>query len=189
MKNIFLLALAMLLSGEALAQDVRLPQRPRQHPYENLSSAETGFWCAAEIDAGSSIVYHRRNTQVVGLNFVGGYRFSEYLKAGVGVGVRGFVNNNDLWRTEEKFNSFPIFANLRGNILSQYERNLVPYWSLSVGGVANDGLMVMPTVGVRLGEQRSSFLVGLSYAYNELSVPDGQKKGYNFLMLKLGYEF
>lgn len=57
-----------------------------------------------------------------------------------------------------------------------------------------DGFMLRPTVGLRVGLERSAFLVGLGYVGQDLSTysRDNLRKTrrfVNFITLKLGYEF
>ena len=50
-----------------------------------------------------------------------------------------------------------IFVNARGNFISQEVREIVPYWSVDIGGAIRDGFMFTPSFGCRIGEQRSAF--------------------------------
>ena len=83
----------------------------------------------------------------------------------------------------------PIYANVRGNIISQDNRSVVPYWSFNIGGAIRDGFLVSPTIGIRVGEQRNAFIAGISYGYNEIKGYENGKKGINFVLMRLGYEF
>ena len=182
--------LVVSLSSAILAQDdVRLPEKPDRPQYVDYSEQEKGFWCAVEVDAGSSVEIHEKNMQVVGGSFIGGYRFNEYIRVGVGLGGRCYVNNNDARRSETSLFILPIFANVRGNFVSQNSRDIVPYWSFNIGGIVWDGFFFSPTVGLRFGEQRDSWLLGVSYSFNTIKAYPNTKKEANFLMLKVGYEF
>lgn len=191
MKKIsILIALVASFTSAIFAQDdIRLPQKTNRPQYVNYSEQEKGFWCAVEVDAGSSVDIHEKNMQVIGGSFTGGYRFSEYVRVGLGLGGRCYVNNNDVRRSETSLFTLPIFANARGNFVSQDNRDIVPYWSFNIGGIVWDGFFFSPTIGLRFGEQRDSWLLGLSYSFNTVNAFHGAKKEANFLMLKIGYEF
>lgn len=186
MSTILVVALSPTISAQ---DDVRLPEKPDRPQYVDYSEQERGFWCAVEVDAGSSVDIHEKNMQVAGGSFIGGYRFNEYIRVGLGLGGRCYVNNNDARRSETSLFTLPIFANARGNFVSQNSRDIVPYWSFSIGGIVWDGFFFSPTVGLRFGEQRDSWLLGLSYSFNTIKAYPDTKKEANFLMLKIGYEF
>lgn len=189
MKKIILTLAAVFTFGYASAQDVRLPEKPKTANYKDYSTEQTGFWCAAEVDAGSTVKFKGKNAQMASATYTGGYMFNEYLKAGVGFGVKYYFNNSEALRNTDIKWSFPIFANVRGNIISQDNRGAVPFWSFSAGGAIRDGFFFSPTIGYRFGETRSSWLVGISYTFSEIpSYPDYDKTT-NAFTLKLGYEF
>jgi hypothetical protein len=83
---------------------------------------------------------------------------------------------------------------VRGNFIPTQYRSVVPYYSFSIGGSIRDGFFFRPTVGLRIGQQRSAFLVSLSYVGQSM-------KGYkwnkelkyvdyvSFISLGIGYEF
>ena len=90
--------------------------------------------------------------------------------------------------------AFPIFLNVRGNFIPTRYRDVVPYYSFDIGVTVRDGFMLRPTVGLRVGRERSAFLVGLGYVGQDLSTysRDNLRKTrrfVNFITLKLGYEF
>ena len=108
---------------------------------------------------------------------------------GVGAGVRYYINGENI-RYRDADIVFPIYANVRGNIIPSYERKVVPYYSLSVGGVVDDGVMVRPTIGARFGDfKRSSFLLGLSYLGQSMKDPWNENRFQSFVVLSVGYEF
>lgn len=190
MKRIILLFSVMLLAVGADAQNdgVRLPQRPKTSGYKDYSSEQKGFWCSVELDAGSSVRFNGKNIQQAQVTYTAGYRFCEYLRVGLGFGGRYYFNNADVRGTDVDW-SFPIYANVRGNIISQDNRTAVPFWSFNIGGVVRDGFYMSPTIGYRFGEQRNSFIIGLSYSLENLYVAPGKREAENFVLLKLGYEF
>lgn len=83
----------------------------------------------------------------------------------------------------------PIFLNARGNFISQDVREIVPFWSVDLGGVIRDGFMFTPSIGARIGEQRSAFLVSLGYSLRTINAKENHTKTRNYIVLKLGYEF
>jgi len=170
----------------AQERQVQLPQKPEEQRYQEYQTKETGYWCSAEYDVGTSLFFNKKNIQGMGLSFTNGYRFNEYLRVGVGVGARYYFNNNEVRSTDVKW-AFPLYVNVRGNIMSMDVRNVVPYYSLNVGGVVRDGFFISPTIGLRIGDPRSALLVGLSYSYEDTALRSGN--GLNALSIRLGYEF
>ena len=128
-----------------------------------------------------------------GFGSVAGYRFNEYVRVGLGLGARYYFDNNKVRSTLSEW-AFPIFLNVRGNFIPTRYRDVVPYYSFDIGGTVRDGFMLRPTVGLRVGRERSAFLVGLGYVGQDLSTysRDNLRKTrrfVNFITLKLGYEF
>jgi hypothetical protein len=87
--------------------------------------------------------------------------------------------------------TMPVFVDLRGNLGSQEVRNCVPYWSMDFGAIVNDGVFFSPTIGLRFGEKRNSWLLGLSYTISQI---DNNKlldypSSVSFVSLKAGFEF
>lgn len=180
---VFLIACA---AGQAQERQIRLPQKPSEQKYKEYQTEETGYWCSVEYDAGSSLFFEKKNFQETGLSFTNGYRFNEYLRVGVGAGVRYYFNNNEVRSTDVKW-AFPLYANVRGNIMSMDVRNVVPYYSVNIGGIIRDGFYISPTIGLRIGDPRSAFLVGLSYSFEDTALRSGS--GASMLAIRLGYEF
>lgn len=170
-------------------QGIRLPEQPNRSRYVDYRDCDRGFWCAVELEGGSSVFLDKTNLQAAALTYTGGYRFSEYLRVGVGFGGRYYFNNNSARRRDDSRFTLPLFADVRGNIISQASRDIVPYWNLKVGGIVWDGFFVSPTVGLRFGEQRNAWLLGLSYSFNTIRSYPGQGRETNFMLLRLGYEF
>ena len=190
MKKIFMLTLAAaFFCTTALAQQtVRLPEKPK-HGYTHHSDVDKGFWCSIEAEGGSSVYVEKRNMQVAGARFTAGYRFNEYLKVGAGFGGRYYFHNNDVRRKRDSGFTLPLYADIRGNFISQRNRDVVPYWSVNVGGAVWDGFFFSPTIGLRFGEERDSWLLGLSYSFNTIQAAPHNGKEANFLLLRVGYEF
>ena len=182
-----LFSLSVFMSGNAQYRQVNLPEKPNKPAYKDLTTENNGFWCAFETEAGSSIMEFKPNMQYVGLTATGGYRISEYLRLGVGFGGRMYVHNADVRNTRSKF-SIPIYANARGNLISAYDRDGVPFWSINIGGVTKEGLYLNPTIGYSFGGLRNNFYVGLSYTLSKFKDSTKQNQAYSFWGLKIGYE-
>ena len=190
MKKMFLslLFIAATMSANAQYRDVKLPEAPKHPNYRNYESENKGFWCAVEAEGGSSVMEHEPNMQFVNLSCTGGYRLNEFLRFGAGIGVRYYVNNADVRDTDNKF-GMPIFANARGNFISAYDRDGVPFWSLNVGGITNEGFFASPTFGYSFGGLRNNFQIGISYTITNFKNCDKTNMAYSCFGLKLGYEF
>lgn len=185
---IFSLLLMTSLAVNAQRREVRMPERPQMHGYKDYSMQDKGFWCAVEAEGGSSVMASSPNMQYANLSFTGGYRFSEYLRVGAGLGCRMYVNNADVRDTDNKF-GVPIYANVRGNFISAYDRDGVPFWSVNIGGITNDGFFASPTVGYSFGGLRNNFQIGISYTFTNFTNSSKKDCCYSYFGLKLGYEF
>lgn len=184
----FILFALLALPSFAQYREVRMPDQPKTSNYRDYTSQSQGFWYAIEAESGSSIMEHRTNMQYVNLTFTGGYRISEFLRFGVGFGGRMYVNNASVRHADSKY-GIPIFANVRGNIVSAQDRDGVPFWSVNVGGITKDGVFFSPTIGYSFGGLRNNFQVGVAYTLSNLKVNTGEKLNYSYFGLKLGYEF
>lgn len=189
MKKVFLiLALTLSLAANAQYRDVKMPDAPKHTNYRNYDAENSGFWCAVEAGGGSSIMVNSTNMQYVGAEWTGGYRINEFLRVGAGLGVRYYVNNADVRNTDNKF-GVPIFANVRGNFISAYDRDGVPFWSVNIGGITNEGFFASPTVGYSFGGMRNNFQVGICYTITSFKNCAKENSVYSYFGLKLGYEF
>ena len=180
--------LAFTVSVSAQEREVRLPEKPQRAAYKDRSMEDSGFWGAIEAEGGSSIMAHSPNMQYAGVSFTGGYRISEFLRIGAGIGGRFYANNADVRDTDNKF-GVPIFANVRGNFVSAYSRDGVPFWSLNVGGITNEGFFASPTIGYSFGGLRHNFLLGINYTIVSFRDCSKTDQAYSYFGLKLGYEF
>lgn len=185
---VLIMVLSLTITASAQYRDVKLPEKAKQKDYPNYEREDAGFWFGIDLEGGSSIMSQKANTQYVNLSWTGGYRFSEFLRVGAGVGGRMYVHNAWVRGTDNKF-SVPIFANVRGNFMSAYDIDGVPFWSVNVGGITNEGFFFNPTVGYSFGGLRNNFLIGISYTLTNLKYDDGSNVAYSFFGLKLGYEF
>lgn len=188
-KYIFILvALASCMQIHAQYRDVVLPEKPKQTGYRDYNSEESGFWCAFEADGGSSVMVDTPNMQYAGASFTGGYRINEFLRFGLGLGARVYVHNADFRSTNNKV-GIPLFANVRGNFMSAYDRGNVPFWSVNIGGITNEGFFANPTIGYSFGGIRNNFLLGLSYTLVNFNDCNKTNRFYSYFGVKLGYEF
>ena len=188
--NLFiLLALIAIIPISTFAQyrEVNLPSRPQQTNYKGTASEERVFWCSFETEGGTSIMESKPNMQFGNISFTGGYRFNEFLRIGAGLGARIYLNNSTVRNTNSKF-GIPIYTNVRGNFISAYERDGVPFWSLNFGGITKEGLFISPTIGYSFGGLRNNFLIGLSYTLTRFENCTLTKQNYSYLSFKLGYE-
>lgn len=183
-----LLSCVCVLTVNAQYREVRMPKRPKTPTYNDYNTKDEGFWCAVELDGGSSVMLDSPNVPYTSLTFTGGYRFSEYLRVGAGLGCRMNINNADYFKKSDKFN-VPIYANLRGNFISAYHRDGVPFWSVNIGGLTSQGFYANPTVGYSFGGLRNNFLIGLSYTISSFTNRDNKDMAYSYFGIKLGYEF
>ena len=184
----FLLIFSAALTIKAQYRDVQLPEKPQKTEYKNYEREDTGFWFAAEAEGGSSVMVHSKNMQYTSLCFTGGYRINEFLRFGAGLGCRYYVNNAGVRDTRNKF-GVPIFANARGNILSAYDRDGVPFWSMNIGGITNEGFFANPSIGYSFGGLRNNFQISISYTLTSFKNSRKTDMAYSYFGLKLGYEF
>ncbi len=187
-KVFFMLAFTLSIVANAQYRDVKMPDAPKHTNYRNYSAENSGFWCAVEAEGGSSVMVQSTNMQYVGATWTGGYRVNEFLRIGAGLGVRYYVNNADVRDTDNKF-GVPIFANVRGNFISAYDRNSVPFWSVNIGGITNEGFFASPTVGYSFGGLRNNFQIGINYTITSFKNCTKENTAYSYFGLKLGYEF
>ena len=189
-----LIAAACSVAATAqINQVTRLPEVGASEKQADYTSAGSGFWMAAEASAAYSCRLFNSNFGYTEIDAVAGYRFNEYVRVGLGFGARYYFDNNQVRSTLSEW-AFPIFLNVRGNFIPTRYRDVVPYYSFDIGGTVRDGFMLRPTVGLRVGRERSAFLVGLGYVGQDLSTYSRDnlretRRFVNFITLKLGYEF
>ncbi len=177
-------------------QPPKTPNQKSTSNYKEYSTFDQGFWGAIEFQGGYSCNFTKSNAPMLELDAVGGYRFNQFIRLGIGIGSRYYINSDKL-RTSSIEWSFPIYANIRGNIIPDEDRTIVPYYSFDIGGAIRDGFLIRPTIGVRIGQPRSAFLLGLSYLGQSLKCFDINKDGNptikrkltSFVTIKIGYEF
>lgn len=164
------------------------PAITRDRALGDMNDNDTGFWMSAQINGSYSVFLSSRCAPWTEFDVVGGYRFSQYLKVGIGIGGRYYFDNSRLRSKNEEW-SFPIFATVRGNFITDAYRDVTPYYSVDLGGAIQDGFMWRPTVGLRIGQSRSAFLVGITYTGQSLKYVTGKDRYVSGLGITLGYEY
>ena len=134
------------------------------------------------------MMVNKKNVAMAGASFGGGYRFSQFLKVGVGLGVLYYPNNSNV-RNSDNYVAMPLFFNVRGNFLSEEIRRTVPFWSVNIGSTVPDGFFMTPSVGLRVGEKRNAFLISIGYTLRHLKSYPQSVDFYSGVLVKLGYEF
>lgn len=168
-------ALMMGLAAGMFAQNqnITLPDKPKRAKYVDYSTKQTGWWCAAQIGGG----YATNTGKFFGqFDFVNGYRFSEFMKVGVGISPRVGMN------------TIPIYAQARGNFISQEDTMFAFFWNTDLGYAINGGFYASPGVGMKFGGIRHDFLLSIYYALEgqKLEVSDELQ---HLVGLRIGYEF
>ena len=189
MRNILSLCMLCLSLGSIQAQDrvIKMPEAPAK-THNIADEGSSLIWCAIEVGGGSTAMENKKNVAMAGASYTIGYRISQYLKDGVGIGVLYYPNSENVRDTENHL-AMPLFINVRGNILSDDTRRTVPFWSVNVGTSVPDGGFLSPSVGLRIGEKRNAFLVSLGYTLRHLKSYQDNTSNYSGALLKFGYEF
>ncbi len=180
----------MLVFFTSIHAQERVIKMPEQ-PSKGLNIADENnvkYWCAIDLGGGSTAMENMKNVVMMGASFVGGYRFSQYLKIGVGLGALYYPNSNNV-RDARTHLAMPLFVNARGNILSDDIRRMVPYWSVNVGTTIPDGFFMTPSIGLRIGEKRNAFLASIGYTLRHMKTYPECTTNFSGVLLKLGYEF
>lgn len=187
-KKLFLIITLLAATENIFGQDRHIVMPP--HPVDgyNIAEKDNGYWCAFEIGGGSTTMENMQNIAMVTGLFTNGYRFNQYIKIGAGFGVLYYPNNKNVRDSDSHF-SIPVFLNIRGNILPDETRRIVPFWSANIGASISDGFFFTPAVGLRIGEKRSAFLVSVAYTLRHLDTYPKCKSNYNGVFFRLGYEF
>lgn len=176
----------------ANGRQIRMPSEGAMNVSQNdYTSYEKGFFMSGELSGGYSLNSGKENMGFTEIDATGGYRFSEFLRAGIGLGARVYIGANNARYVAHKW-GLPLYINLRGNFIPMAYRNAVPFWSVDAGTTFPDGVMVRPTVGVRIGQNRSAFIASIGYLGQNIRVlheMNVKHDFYSFITLKLGYEF
>lgn len=166
------------------------------NPQTNYYDNDNGFWWSAELSAAYSCRILNSNFGFSELDATAGYRFNQFARIGLGFGARCYFDNNRVRYGSEKW-GFPIYVNVRGNFIPTDQRDFVPYYSVDMGGTVRDGFLMRPTIGLRIGQNRSAMLIGLGYvgqhltsfSYNNMGQRVKKGRFVSFISLRVGYEF
>lgn len=190
MKKMLLFLTAIFSGIAAFSQEnaVRLPAVPNKHDYVQYSEKNNGFWCSAGVTAGYSITSGKGACEV-SADFIGGYRFNEYVRLGMGVSPRFLVASHRDFPKSGQSVECPLYFDVRGNFLPQDQRMFSPYWSFDAGYTFNCGAYASPTLGLKFGGLRNDFLIGLSYVMQQYVYKEDCMGIRNMICLKLAYEF
>ncbi len=188
MKKYYVLLFLTIFIERTFSQNRQIVMPNKPHKGYNIAEKDNGYWCAFEVGGGTTVMDNMKNVAMVAASFTNGYRFNQYLKVGAGLGLLYYPNNDNVRNKDTHF-SIPVFLNLRGNFLSDEIRKTTPFWSVNVGVSTPDGMFFTPTIGLRIGEKRSAFLVSVAYTLRHLDSYPGNANNYSGLLLKLGWEF
>lgn len=188
---VILLTFTSIVSSFSQNRTITLPDRPKRGQYVDYSIKDSGWWCAAQLNGGVASTTDAHYSAVYQVDFVNGYRFSEFLKVGIGVSPRLYGGGNGFPLREDGRSivySLPIYVDLRGNIISQADTMFAPYWNVDLGYSINEGIYLSPCVGMKFGGIRHNFIVGISYGLQGHKT-ESYNKPIHLLGLKAGYEF
>ena len=177
------------------SSEVKTPQEPQGAKYVDYSDQDKGWWCAVEAHAGGSWYDDDHGMGIFALTFTNGYRFSEYLKIGVGVGARYNLNkDHDYLAYCNAHNiqapmSVPLFVNLRGNIISQKSRMCVPFWNADIGYAILDNFFFDAGIGFRVGAKRNNFVMSANFMGQVVHYEPSDADFGSGILFKIGYEF
>lgn len=184
MKRASVILLALLfLCVPALAQDreITLPEKPNTVKYVDYSLKNTGYWFSVMPSAGYASC-EDTISWVGQIDFLNGYRFSEYLKVGVGVSPRYYISKD----VPQQF-TVPVFAVVQGNMMSQYYSMFSPWWNVQAGYSIKEGPMASAGIGIKTGGIRSNFVMALNFTVQSRNYLDCPTMC--IYSLKIGYEF
>ncbi len=175
------------------SSEVKTPKEPKGK-YVDYSDQDKGWWCAVEAHA-AGLWYDDHAMGAFALTFTNGYRFSEYLKIGVGIGARYNLNHDNDYAIYRQLHniqapmSIPLFVNARGNIISQKSRMCVPFWNADIGYAILDNFFFDAGVGFRVGAKRNNFVMSANFMGQVINYePDDTDFG-SGILFKIGYEF
>lgn len=188
---VLMLSVSLLASAQQTgSRNVKMPTESNlgtnQKDYAELSA---GFFCVGQVSTAYTLNDKPGKFGFSDLAGIAGYRFNDYFRAGVGIGVRYYYNVGDIRRMSHKF-GMPLFLDLRGNFIPNDYRDVVPFWSVDLGATFPDGVMFRPSIGVRVGQPRSAFVASLGYVGQKIRCYQGIKDDFTSgISLTLGYEF
>lgn len=165
-----------------------LPPVSKDHALTDYSECDYGFWIRGRIGASYTLFLTQHCSPFTEIDVAAGYRFSQYLKVGIGFGGRLYLQNDRLRARTDKW-SFPVFATVEGNFVDDTYRTVVPYYSFDAGAAIRDGFMMRPGVGLRIGSKRSAIIFGLNYTGQVLNYKTNKSRFVSAVGISVGYEF
>ena len=170
----------------------RIPTVGTDHEQKQFLLMQKGFWGAIEAMTGISTHFSGHNMGLAEIDVTAGYMFNQFFRIGGGLGARYYIDQGDLRRHKSAW-GLPIYASARGNMMSNIYRRTIPYWDITIGGSLKDGFFFRPTLGLKIGEPRQAFIIGLSYMGQEIASCNyiGRKceRYTSFFCLRLGFEY
>lgn len=178
-----------------------MPAESTEKKFVDYKEHDKGYYTAVELNFGGALGnYSMMNLD---LQWVNGYRFNEFIKVGIGFAARYYLKDENRFIEKDSIISkgkqfaFPIYVDIRGNFMAQKTRMFTPYWSFNVGYIIRDNFFFSPTVGMKFGQKRHNFLVGLSYTGQISKVVPNiipadkplKNRFINILAVKIAYEF
>lgn len=189
---IVILCLGVEVLSLAQQKDIILPEVPDRAHYVDYSVKRSGWWCAAQLSGAFATTEDDMYARVFQFDFINGYRFSEFLKVGLGISPRIYASGNDFPLDDDKLlfgiYSLPVYADIRGNFVSQEDTMFAPYWNVDFGYAINEGVYLSPGVGLKYGGIRHNLLIGINYTLQGHSAGEFNKP-IHLLGIRLGYEF
>ena len=159
------------------------PEVSKRGKYTHYSDKEAGWWIALNGDFCYTF-YQREGAFVPGFRLTSGYRFSEFIRIGMGVGVQYVTQNIGNIGKGTVF--VPIFLAARGNMFSDTHRMMAPYWNFAIGYTVPGGFTVSPEIGLRFGSHRHALTLSIGYLLQAGGKVNGAM---NTAGLGIGYEF
>lgn len=196
-----MLAVTALCATAQENTPTRLPEwKTRNSNMETVETFNRGFWLAADLSGGYSLRFSNPEVGYAEMDVSGGYRFSGYLRLGLGLGARWYSSGENKLRRSSMRWGMPVYATARGNFIGDEYRTTVPCWSVDVGASVRDGFMLRPSVGLRIGMPRKAFTLALSYMLqnqrgldyryiNPRPSPRKVNRAVSFIGLRIGFEY
>ena len=158
---------------KAAAEKAKAEAEAKRAAEKAILKAERKAKYSEHVRGYNSVVYASLfSSQSVGVNYIGGYKFNNYLFVGAGVGAEMPLNSY-IWLTYKFDNdsyvtkgvTFPVFAHIRANFLNS---RCSPFFAFSAGA----RLMIPQILSIGVNPD--------SYEYNYISAFINPQLGVNF---------
>lgn len=169
---------------------ITMPEKPNRGKYVDFSVKQTGWWCAAQL-SGAFASGKDGRALMTQVDLINGYRFSEFLKVGIGLSPRIYPYTYRMEMNDGMtfgIYSLPIYLDVRGNIISQEDTMFAPYWNFDLGYSINEGVYVAPSLGVKFGGIRHNFITAIFYNLQGHRYLDSNQV-LHAIGVRIGYEF